>query len=118
MNLKTRLFGQRLESEELANLMDILNIDKSILSINKKDWTTQKYWGRCLITPNKESLNFDLYIFRRDFYILEGGDLEIMGNEAAFKELGIFGKKIYDTSEHHYRENIPYNKIAVGEKVR
>jgi len=107
MTLITRLFGKKLKNEELTNLMDVLNIDKSTLNSPHK-WLVNKYWGRCLTSPNKDGINVDLYIFREDYHFCDGSlpELESNTNET----------KTYHTSEFHYKQNIPFNRIIKEEK--
>jgi hypothetical protein len=116
MGLKTRLFGKKLKEDELTALMDVLKIDKSILNTQGEKLSTFKSWGRCLITPNKENLDVDLYIFRKDGHRLEGEDFKKIEFNTIFDSGKKVGDYIYKISEGNYKEKIPYDKIKMGRR--
>ena len=118
MSLKTKFFGKKVRGQELTNLMDALKIDKRILINRGEKMTTENYWGKCSVKPKEDGLDVDLYVFRKDFHIVEDSDIGFLGNDdsdisryARALHGSKIGDKKFSTSKFHYQEKIPYNKI-------
>jgi hypothetical protein len=73
MTLKTRWFGKKVKGDALVSLISTLGEDPNkLLQASGERWTTESAHGRVGFTPTKEGVNVDLYVFRKDYHIIDG----------------------------------------------
>ena len=83
--------------------MDILGAKKDF-RVYSSNWSNFVH-GKCNITPDKEGLNIDLYVFEQLCHIVDGA-LEI--DKSYSKGDTVNGPK----HSSHFTGVIPYNKIS------
>ena len=68
MTFKTRWFGHKIEGENLKNLVNALGKNpEGLLEPPKEGWNQGQLTGRVRLSPEKDGIKVDLYVFRRDY---------------------------------------------------
>ena len=107
MELKTRLFGKKVQGEPLKKLVEAIGEDPKILHTSLEKWITREVKGRCVLTPVNDGIEVDLYIFRKDIHDIDG---TILADKYAIESGAM---KILDGESFHRKGKISYK---LGEK--
>lgn len=75
MNLKTRLFGQKVEGEALGRLIDSADSIRTVPL--EKGYVGTDFHGKCSFTPCADGLNFELYLTSRVVPIDRDQDINV-----------------------------------------
>lgn len=85
MTLMIRLFGRRIEGEELMNLVEAMGRGtEGIFNSNLEKWTSLSPKGKVRFSPNVEGINVDLYVVRKRVHRVDGsisGDYSIISGQ-------------------------------------
>lgn len=113
MTIKTKWFGKKIQGKTLSNLLKAVGENpRKLLLTPLERWSTRETYGKVHLSPVKEGIKVDLYVFRTDYHTKD----DSISADKISHPIGLIGtsstEELTRSYQKHIQGEIKYKNVS------